>query len=93
MCITNKIGSKITIPKNNTKILDYLFGEDQSRYIVEVEEKNIKEVNNILKDNNVYFEKIGKTQKNFLEIENEFKISLNELNQLYKFWFNNYFGD
>ena len=55
--------------------------------------KNIKEVNNIFKDNNVYFEKIGKTQKNFLEIENEFKISLNELNQLYKFWFNNYFGD
>ena len=92
MCISGNIGALINIPRNNIKLHGYLFGEDQSRYIIEVHEKNIKEVNKILKDNSIYCEKIGKTQKDHLEIKNEFKISINELEKLHKHWFNNYFA-
>ncbi len=93
MCLVNKIGAKINISKNSIKLHEYLFGEDQSRYIIEVEEKNINKVSNILKDNNTYFEKIGRTQKSFLEMKKEFKININELDQLHKSWFKNYFKE
>jgi len=43
MCISNKIGAVIKVSKSNIKPHEYLFGEDQSRYILEVKEKNIKD--------------------------------------------------
>ena len=93
MCIQSNMGAIITIPKNNIKLHEYLFGEDQSRYIVEVREKNMEEVSRILKDNSIYFEKIGKTQEKYMEVEKQFKITLNEIEKLHKYWFNNYFGE
>ena len=93
MCITSNIGATISLPRNNITLHEYLFGEDQSRYIIEVNEKNIEEVCKILKNNSIYFEKIGKTQQDYLEIKNEFKASLNELGELHKYWFNNYFKE
>jgi len=93
MCIQNKIGALIKLPKNNIKIHEYLFGEDQSRYVIEVEEKNIKKVIKFLKDNNVYFEKFGITQNSSIEIKNIFKTDLKDLAKLHKYWFNNYFNE
>jgi len=93
MCISTNVGAMITLPKSNVKLHEYLFGEDQSRYIIEVEEKNFNEVSGILKNNAVYFEKIGNTQKNYFEIKNEFKINLNKLEKLHKYWFNAYFKE
>ena len=93
MCICNEIGAIVKSPRNNINLHQYLFGEDQSRYILEVDDKNINEVNKILKDNNIYFEKIGKTQKGFMELEKKFKISISELSKLHKYWFNNYFEE
>jgi len=93
MGIQNKIGALIKLPKNNVKIHEYLFGEDQSRYIIEVKERNMKKTSKILKDNNIYFEKIGITQKSFIEIKNILKADLNDLEKLNKYWFNNYFNE
>ena len=36
MCISGKIGASIQKPKNNIKQHEYFFGEDQSRYLIEV---------------------------------------------------------
>ena len=93
MCISGNMGAIINMPKNNTKLHEYFFGEDQSRYIIEVQEKNINEVNKILKDNSIYSEKIGNTQKNIMEVKNEFKINITELGKIHKYWFNNYFKE
>ncbi len=93
MCITSNIGATISLPRNNITLHEYLFGEDQSRYIIEVNDKNIEEVCKILKNNSIYFEKIGRTQQDYLEVKNEFKASLNELGELHKYWFNNYFKE
>ena len=92
MCIKNKIGAKIKIPKLNITNNEYLFAEDQSRYLVEISDDNIKEVTQLLENNSVYFEIIGKTQKEDLVVENLFSVKVSELIDLNAFWFKNYFG-
>ncbi len=93
MCIPSNIGISVKMPKNNINLHEYMFGEDQSRYIIEVEEKEIEKVSEILKKNNTYFENIGKTQKAYMEIKNQFKINVSDLEKLHKYWFKNYFKE
>ena len=72
---------------------EYLFGEDQSRYLIEVSKKNKEEVSKILEINSVFHEIIGKTQKDSLILDKEFDIKLSDLNELNSFWFRNYFKE
>ena len=91
MCISGKIGAKIKVPKGKINLYEYLFGEDQSRYLVEINNKNKDEVIEILKENSIYYEIIGKTQKDSLDLDKEFEIELSELNRLNTYWFRDYF--
>ena len=91
MCISGKIGAKIKIPRNNISPHEFLFSEDQNRYLIEVNNINKDKVSKILKENNIYFELIGKTQKNSLALDDEFNIELSELNELNSSWFRNYY--
>ena len=93
MCMSGKIGAKIKIPKSNLEPHEYLFGEDQSRYLIEVNEKNKDEVTKILKKNSVYYEVIGKTQKDSLVFDKEFNIKLTDLNELNSLWFRGYYNE
>ncbi len=93
MCIRGKIGAKIKIPNKNISSYEYLFAEDQSRYLVEVSEKNKKEVVKILEKNSVYFEIVGKTQKDCLDLEKEFNIKVEELIEINSRWFKSYFNE
>ena len=69
---------------------EYLFGEDQGRYIIEVEDEKIANVEKTLNTNNIYYEIIGITQKNFFEIEGEMKLDTNDLFKINSQWYNNY---
>ena len=93
MCISGKIGAKVKIPKRDINHFEFLFGEDQSRYIIEVNEKNMKEVDELLKENSVYYEKIGKTQKDSLDIDNICKMKLNSLGEISNKWFKSYYKE
>ena len=93
MCIAGKIGAKIKVPKNSVGPHEYLFGEDQSRYLIEVNEKNKKEVSELLEKNSIYYEIFGKTQKDSLNLDKEFDIKLSDLNELNTFWFKDYFEE
>jgi len=90
MCVDGEIGINIEIPNNNIVTHQYLFGEDQSRYIIEISEKNKNEVYNILKENSVYYETIGKTIKENIIVKNEFNININELKKINTEWFASY---
>ena len=90
MSISSKIGVKIDKPKSLRNFTEYLFGEDQGRYILEIDLKNLVTVEKILKSNEVYFEKIGHTQKKFFEIEGEMKTDVNDLFKINNEWYNNY---
>ena len=91
MCISSKIGAKIKIPIKNISNHEYLFGEDQSRYIIEINEKNKEETFKILEKNSVYFELIGNTQKKTLNIDKEINIDVSDLKDFNCYWFKNYF--
>jgi len=93
MCILGKIGAKIKVPQNNINLHEYLFGEDQSRYLIEINHKNKYEVSKILEENSIYFELLGKTQTDDLELSGNFKLSLSELSKLNSSWFKNYFNE
>ena len=93
MCISGNIGAKIKIPLENIDANKYLFGEDQSRYLIEISIKNKGEVCEILEKNNIYYEIIGKTQEKNLDLNREFSIKIEDLNKLNSSWFKNYYKE
>ena len=93
MCVSGEIGAKLKISRNDINLHQFLFGEDQSRYLIEISEKNKPEVTKILDENSIYYEIIGKTQKDSLDLEKEFNIKISDLKKLYYLWFNKYFNE
>ena len=90
MSIGTDYGVLINRPKKLTNLFKYFFGEDQSRYILEVGSDNLKKVEKILKNNNVFYENIGITQNNYLEIMNEMKLDIKQLYKVNNQWYDNY---
>ena len=93
MCISGKMGAKIKIPQKSSGINDYLFGEDQSRYLVELDEKNKDKVIKILDKNSIYYEFLGVTQKETLEINANESVKISELSKINNSWFKNYYEE
>ena len=89
MAIASGLGAKIYKPKNLANLFNYFFGEDQARYVIEINENNLSKTEKILKDNSIYFEKIGFTQKKVLEIEGELNIATNDLFKINNQWYKN----
>ena len=90
MSMSSKIGVKIERPNKLSNIFEYFFGEDQGRYILEIDQKNIGKIESFLKSNNIYYEKIGMTQKKYFEIEDKIKMDTNDLFKINDQWYNNY---
>jgi len=90
MSMETSFGVKINKPKKLTNLYEYFFGEDQSRYILEIDGNNLKKVEKILKNNNIFYENIGSTQKDYFEINGEMKINIKELFKINNQWYNNY---
>ena len=90
MTLGTSLGVKIEKPKKLENILKYFFGEDQSRYVLEIESKYLIKVEKFLNESSIFYEKIGRTQKNYFEIEGEFKKDINDLFKLNDKWYNSY---
>ena len=93
MCILGNIGAKIKIPNKNISSHEYLFGEDQSRYLIEIKENLKNEVFSILSKNSIYYEVIGITQKDNLDFEEEFSIKVEKLKEMNSSWFKNFYEE
>ena len=59
MCIKGKKGA--TLNKSNYLInqFEYLFGEDQGRYIIEISKDDLRNATKILQENSVHFDELG----------------------------------
>jgi phosphoribosylformylglycinamidine synthase II len=90
MSMPSNYGIKIQKPKTLSNLFEYFFGEDQGRYILEIDPNNLSKIENMLKESNIYFENLGYTQKNYFEIEGEFKINIKDLYKINNAWYNNY---
>ena len=90
MSMGTNFGIKIQKPKKLTNLLGYFFGEDQGRYVIEIDPSNLEKVVKLLNENNIYHDNLGVTQKEFFEIEDEMKISNKELFKVNNHWYNNF---
>jgi phosphoribosylformylglycinamidine synthase subunit PurL len=90
MAMGSNFGVKIQKPKKLTNLFKYFFGEDQSRYILEVDKDNISKVDKLLRNNKIYYETIGFTQRDYLEIEGEMKINIKKLFEINNKWYSKF---
>ena len=90
MSLSSGLGLKIEKPKKLTSLIEYFFGEDQGRYLIEIEKNNLENVKKILKDNNIYNEIIATVQTRDFEIIDDLKIDINDLYKINNKWYNNY---
>ena len=83
MCIKGNKGFKLKANKNLLNEIEYLFSEDQGRYIIEINPKDLKKVKTILDKNSVYNEELGTIIDNDIIINKETKVTIDELKNSY----------
>ena len=90
MCIKGNKGIKLNKTKNLINEIEYLFAEDQGRYIIEINQKDLNEVNKILDKNSVYHEELGVIIEKDMIINSKTKVSIDELKSYNTNWLSNY---
>ena len=90
MCIKGKKGVSLNKPNYLINTFEYFFGEDQGRYIVEIEKSNLKNVTGILEKNSVHYDKLGTVNENELIIDEKSKVTIDELTKSHSNWLTNY---
>ncbi len=90
MCIKGRKGAVLNKPKYLIDKFEYLFGEDQGRYIIEIEKTNYNNVIEILEKNSVHYDDLGIVNDNDLIIDEKTKVSIDDLDKSHSIWLNNY---
>jgi len=79
MAIKGKKGFKLDKLKVLINKFDYYFGEDQGRYIIEIEPINLEKVQKILKENSVHYDELGLVTENEIIIDKEPILHIDDL--------------
>ncbi len=90
MSLHSGIGIKVNKPTRLSNIFEYFFGEDQGRYLVEIDESKLGQAKKIFKENNIFHEIIGKTQSDYFELDKEVKLKVKDLYSVNNQWYYNY---
>ena len=90
MCIKGKKG--ITLKKPNYLInqFEYLFGEDQGRYIIEIEKENFDKIKEILNKSSIHYDMLGILTESDIFIDSKSKVTIDELIASNTNWLTNY---
>ena len=90
MCIKGKKGASLKKPNYLINQFEYLFGEDQGRYIIEVDKSDLLNTTKILSENSVHFDELGIVIEKNLIIDDKSKVSIDDLIKSHTIWLNNY---
>ena len=90
MCIKGKKGASLKKPNYLIDKFEFLFGEDQGRYIVEIEKAHYKDVAEILEENSVHYDELGTIIEDDLIIDDKSKVSIDDLIKSHTTWLTNY---
>ena len=90
MAIKGKKGFKLNKLKVLMNKFDYYFGEDQGRYIIEIDPNNLTKVQKILNDNLVHYDDIGIITENEIIVDNEPILHIDDLIESNKSWLEDY---
>ena len=86
LCISNKKGMKIKLPKNTKKLKEWFFGEDQSRYLLVL--NSVDDLKRIAKKNKVKISEVAIVENTdkFI-VEDNFKIPIKKLIKYNNSWY------
>ncbi|WP_440909655.1 phosphoribosylformylglycinamidine synthase subunit PurL [Candidatus Pelagibacter sp.] len=90
MCIKGNKGIDIKKPKSLMNEFEYFFGEDQGRYIIEVNKDDLKKVTNLLNKNSVHFDQLGEIKEKNLTIDKKTDLSVDDLKTFNTSWLKDY---
>ena len=90
MCIKANKGIQLNKPRYLISEIEYLFAEDQGRYIVEINPNELKKVTDILNNNAVHFDELGTINKDQLIINEKTKVTIDELRTSNTNWLTDY---
>ncbi|MDA7807567.1 phosphoribosylformylglycinamidine synthase subunit PurL [Candidatus Pelagibacter sp.] len=90
MCIKGKKGATLKKPNYLINQFEYLFGEDQGRYIIEISKDDIESATKILQENSVHFDELGSVNVDSLIIDDKTKVSIDDLIKSHTNWLTNY---
>ena len=90
MCIKGKKGATLKKPNYLINQFEYLFGEDQGRYIIEISKIDLESATKILQENSVHFDELGSTNDDSLIIDDKTKVSIDDLIKSHTNWLTNY---
>jgi phosphoribosylformylglycinamidine synthase II len=90
MCIKGNKGISIKKPKYLINDIEYFFGEDQGRYLIEISNKDLKKVKDILNNNAVHYDELGIIQENQIYINDKTKVTIDELKSSNTNWLTKY---
>jgi phosphoribosylformylglycinamidine synthase len=90
MCIKGDKGIELKKSKNLINEIEYFFSEDQGRYIIEINTKDLKEVKKILDKNSVHHEELGIIVEKDMIINEKTKVTIDELKSYNTSWLTKY---
>jgi len=90
MCIKGKKGATLKKPNYLINQFEYLFGEDQGRYIIEISKDDLESAIKILQENSVHFNEFGSVNDDSLIIDDKTKVSIDDLIKSHTNWLTNY---
>ena len=90
MCIKGKKGIKLKKPNYLINQFEYFFGEDQGRYIIEIEKENFDKIKEILNKSSIHYDMLGILTENDIFIDSKSKVSIDELIASNTSWLTNY---
>ena len=87
MCMSGNTSFKFD---NISKKHSFLFGEDQSRYIITVKEINIKKIECLLNKKEIHYQRIGRIKhyNTLLNFPDKSTISMEEVEKINNTWIN-----
>ena len=90
MCIKGNKGINLQKPKILMNEIEYFFAEDQGRYIIEINPKDLSSVIKILEKNAVHYDELGIIKEKFMTINQKTKVTIDELKSYNTNWLNNF---
>jgi len=90
MCISGNKGIEINKLKLSMSDIEYLFSEDQGRYVIEINPIDLDNVIKILEKNSVHYDEFGKIIENYMIIDGKTKVTIDELKSYNTNWLKKY---
>ena len=90
MCIKGRKGIKLNKPNYLINQFEYFFGEEQGRYIIEIEKENYVKVKEILTKNSVHYDELGHILDKDIIIDDKTKLSIDDLLKSNNTWLKDY---